>query len=289
MTEKRYSADGEAAVRQGYDRIGRDGVWTRDAEGGGESCCGAGGCCGPAMGADALAEEIGYDREELEALPEAVNLGLSCGNPGAVAALQSGEVVLDLGCGAGFDVFLCAPKVGNGGRVIGVDMTPSMLERARRNAVSYAERTGRTHVEFRLGEIEHLPVADQSVDVVISNCVLNLSQQKDQVWREMARVLRPGGRVAVSDIALWKPLPEGVQALAEAWIGCVAGAVPMDEMERLAGDAGLAEVVLAPKPEYVRAMMDSGDPLYVRIEEALPEGEGPADYISSVEVRARKP
>ena len=170
-------------------------------------------------------------------------MGLSCGNPNALAALKPGEVVLDLGAGGGFDVFIAGRKVGPTGRAIGVDMTPEMLAKARKNIAAYRERTGLDNVEFRLGEIEHLPVADASVDVVISNCVINLSPDKPQVWREIARVLKPGGRVAVSDLALLKPLPPAVVERVEALVGCVAGAVLVSETERMAREAGLVEIV----------------------------------------------
>ena len=168
-------------VREGYGKIA-----VSD-----NACCGSGvSCCGSSPeAAAALVKHIGYSGDDLAVLPEGANMGLSCGNPTAIAALQSGEVVLDLGAGGGFDVFIAGRKVGAGGRAIGVDMTAEMLGKARRNAVEYRTRTGFANVEFRLGEIEHLPVADASIDVVISNCVLNLSPDKPQVWREMARVL----------------------------------------------------------------------------------------------------
>ena len=166
-------------------------------------------------------------------------MGLSCGNPNALAALQPGEVVLDLGAGGGFDVFIAGKKVGATGRAIGVDMTAEMLGKARKNIAAYRERTGLDNVEFRLGEIEHLPLADNSVDAVISNCVINLSPDKPQVWREIARVLKPGGRVAVSDLALLKPLPPAVLESVEALVGCVAGAVLVSDTERMAQGGGL--------------------------------------------------
>jgi ubiquinone/menaquinone biosynthesis C-methylase UbiE len=240
------------------------------------------------MTADELAGKIGYTADELRALPEGSNLGLSCGNPTAIAALRPGQTVLDLGSGGGFDCFVAGPKVGATGRVIGVDMTPEMLARARRNLASYAKTTGLDNVEFRLGEIEHLPVADASVDVVISNCVINLSPEKPRVWREIARVLRPGGRVAASDIALLRPLPAEVRAMVEALVGCVAGAVLMDEYRAMVEAAGLRDVKLTPKPEYVASLESFEDPLYRRIAEALPAGTTAADFLTSVEVTARR-
>jgi ubiquinone/menaquinone biosynthesis C-methylase UbiE len=216
-------------------------------------------------------------------------MGLSCGNPAELAALKPGETVLDLGSGGGFDVFIAGRKVGPIGRAIGVDMTPDMLSKARRNIATYREQSGLDNVEFRLGEIEHLPLADASVDAIISNCVINLSPDKPQVWREMARVLKPGGRVAVSDLALFKPLPKSIREMVEALVGCVAGAVLVKETERMAREAGLVDIVLTPKPDYVNAMKDWEDPLYRKIVENLPAGAKPADYITSLEVKARKP
>jgi arsenite methyltransferase len=268
------------AVRAGYAEIVQKGSERRKS-----SCC-----CGMSeIEADALAKHIGYTEEELATLPGGANIGLSCGNPGAVAALKPGEVVLDLGSGAGFDAFIAAPKVGPTGRVIGVDMTAEMLAKARKNIVPFRQRTGLDNVEFRLGEIEHLPVADASVDVIISNCVINLSPDKAQVWREIARVLKPGGRVAVSDLALLKPLPPAILESVEALVGCVAGAVPVSETERMAREAGLAEIVMNPKSGYIDGMVDWQDPLYTKIIASLPAGAKPSDYITSLEVTARKP
>ncbi len=272
--KKRIAIDAETVrqnVREGYSQIARTGG----------SCCGPGcGCSG-----EQLVQQIGYSTEQLEALPEGANMGLSCGNPTALASLRPGEVVLDLGSGGGFDVFIAGRKVGPKGRVIGVDMTPDMLAKARHNIPS----SGLSNVEFRLGEIEHLPVADNSVDVVISNCVINLSPDKPQVWREIARVLKPGGRVAVSDLALLRPLPPKVAGMVEALVGCIAGAVLAKETRRMARAAGLVEVRLTSKPEYVNAMTGFNDPLYKKIVRHLPRGGKPSDYITSLDVSARKP
>lgn len=271
-------------VRDGYARIARSdsGCCATDAAGGG--------CCGPAtFTPEQLARAIGYTSEELAATPDSANMGLSCGNPTALAALRPGETVLDLGAGGGFDCFVAGPRVGKTGRVIGVDMTPDMLSRARRNIASYRERSGLDNVEFRLGEIENLPLADASVDVVISNCVLNLSPDKPRVWREIARVLKPGGRVAVSDLALLRPLPESVRQDVESLVGCVAGAVLVEESRAMAEAAGLTDVHLATKPQYIAALTDWQDPLYRRIVERLPKGTGPADFITSLDISATKP
>ena len=267
-------------VREGYGKIA----------GSGGSCCGpAPTCCGSTpVASEELAKHIGYSSEELAALPEGANMGLSCGNPNALAWLQAGEVVLDLGAGGGFDVFIAGKKVGARGRAIGVDMTAEMLGKARKNIAAYRERTGLENVEFRLGEIEHLPLADASVDVVISNCVINLSPDKPQVWREIARVLKPGGRVAVSDLALLKPLPATVAESVEALVGCVAGAVLVSETEQMAKEAGLVDIVTKSKSAYIDGMVDWQDPLYQKIIANLPAGAKPSDYVTTLEVRARK-
>lgn len=276
-------------VREGYGRIA-EGVSLATLTTQSEGCCEPkGGCCGPEVSADELAKQIGYDAAQIAALPEGANMGLSCGNPTAIAALEPGQTVLDLGSGGGFDVFLAGPKVGATGHAIGVDMTPAMLTKARNNIAHYQRTTGLDNVEFRLGEIEHLPLADASVDVVISNCVINLSPDKTQVWREVARVLAPGGRVAASDMALLKPLPDSVVEMVEAMIGCVAGAVLIDEYRETIEAVGLTEINLAPNPDYIAALADFKDPLYAKIAAALPEGTSVADYVTSLDITATKP
>jgi len=271
-------------VREDYVRIAR-----------GPDDTGTSGCCAGACGvtesidADELATRIGYTKDELDALPTDANMGLSCGNPGAIAALAQGETVLDLGAGAGFDCFLAGPKVGPSGRVIGVDMTSEMVAKARAGLTQYERATGLTNVEFRLGEIEHLPVADASVDVVLSNCVVNLSFDKQRVWDEVARVLKPGGRLAISDIALLEPLPGEVKEIAESWAGCVAGASLIDDLRAHMTSAGLEQIELTPKPEYVAALTGADDPLYERVAATLPRGRTIGEYITSVDIVAAKP
>lgn len=275
-------------VREGYAKIAEGGEACDFVIGADRSAIGSAGCCAPATNADFLATSIGYNQEELKELPEGANMGLSCGNPATIAGLQEGETVVDLGSGGGFDCFLCGPKVGASGKVIGIDMTQEMLEKARKNLKVYQERTELDNVEFRLGEIEHLPVADESVDTVISNCVINLSTEKEQVWKEAARVLKPGGRISASDIALLKPLPDLVQGMVENWIGCVAGAVTVDEYRSHIEKAGLKVDTIRPKPEYVKTLMDGNDPFYLQIADRLPKGEGPENFITSIDVLAVK-
>jgi arsenite methyltransferase len=282
-------------VRQGYAKIAESGAWPGTApEPKAAGCCGGGssggGCCGPSsMTSEQIAQAVGYGSQDLANLPEGANMGLSCGNPTALASLKPGEVVLDLGSGGGFDCFIAGPKVGERGRIVGVDMTPEMIGKARRNLVSYREQAGLNNVEFRLGEIENLPVADKSVDVVISNCVINLSPDKPRVWSEIARVLRPEGRVAISDLALLKPLPEGVLKQVEALVGCVAGASLVSDIEQMAAAAGFTDIRVERKPGYVDAMTSWEDPLYKQIIAALPKGSRIGDYVTSVDISAVKP
>lgn len=277
QAKNRSNEEVRETVRTGYAEIAT-----------GKRAC----CCGSPRSSQAdparLAQAVGYDAESLANLPEGANMGLSCGNPVAIAALKEGQIVLDLGSGGGFDVFQAGEKVKASGRVIGVDMTPEMLAKARRNVEHYRQRTGLDNVEFRLGEIEHLPVADSSVDVVLSNCVINLSPDKTQVWQEIARVLKPGGKISVSDLALLKSLPDNIREMAAALVGCVAGAVLVEETRTMLEKAGFKSIVLTPKPDYVRSMQDWNDPLYKQIAETLPKGEEIADYVVSLSIEARK-
>lgn len=249
-------------------------------------------CCsdrsGPADPAR-LAAAIGYDEESLANLPEGANMGLSCGNPVAIAALKEGQSVLDLGSGGGFDVFQAGEKVKAAGHVIGVDMTPEMLAKARKNILQYRERTGLDNVEFRLGEIEYLPIADNTVDVVLSNCVINLSPDKPQVWKEIHRVLKSGGKLSVSDLAILKPLPDNIRSMAAALVGCVAGAVLVEETRTMLEKTGFGDIVLTPRPGYIQQMQDWNDPLYREIAESLPAGEKLENYVVSLSIEARKP
>jgi SAM-dependent methyltransferase len=222
--------DVREVVRERYGRIA--------AEAPAEGCCGGGSSCGSTNSLD-----IGYSEKELSQIPEGANLGLGCGNPQGIAALSPGETVLDLGSGGGIDCFLAAQQVGDTGKVIGVDMTPQMLVRARANAV----KSGVRNVEFRLGEIEHLPVADETVDVILSNCVVNLSPDKPAVFREAFRVLKPGGRLAISDMVAKEPLPEEVRKDLDSYTGCIGGAAEISELEKMLSEVGFVDVRIAPK------------------------------------------
>jgi arsenite methyltransferase len=258
-------------VRQEYTKIAQ----------GGSCCCGS-------SSPDKLAEGIGYTGQDLEVLPEGANMGLSCGNPTAIADLRPGQVVLDLGSGGGFDVFIAAKKLGPDGRAIGVDMTAEMVGKARSGIPKFTEKTGLSNVEFRLGEIEHLPVADGSVDVVISNCVINLSPDKQQVWREIARVLKPGGKACISDLALKKPIPESILKSVAALVGCIAGAVLVDRTREMIRQAGLKIGNITEKSMNIDLMVDCQDPLYEQVKECIPEGTKIGDYVVSVDITAMK-
>ena len=221
--------------------------------GGSGSCCGpVSGCCSDPMVNPDVSEKLGYARNDLAAVPDGANMGLGCGNPQALAQLRQGETVLDLGSGGGFDCFLAARPVGATGRVIGIDMTPEMISKARKNAVA----GGYENVEFRLGEIEHLPVADSSVDVIISNCVINLSPDKEAVFAEAWRVLRNNGRIAVSDVVALQPMPEQMQQNNDAYCGCVAGAVSVEELGNIMAKQGFSEIKIELKPQSAEFIKD---------------------------------
>ena len=223
-------------VKEGYAKVAKQSV----------SCCPTTSCCGSANQVKDVSKLVGYSDADINTVPEGANLGLGCGNPVAIASLKEGDVVLDLGSGAGFDAFLASPKVGKTGRVIGVDMTPEMIEKARKNA----KRSNYKNVEFRLGDIEKLPVEDTSIDVIISNCVINLSPEKQQVFKEAFRVLKPGGRLMVSDLVLVKDLPDAIKESVEAYVGCLAGAIEKDEYLKFIKMAGFKEVKVINQTSY---------------------------------------
>jgi len=257
-------------VREAYSKIAQK-----------QKGCGCG-TCGP--DAEEFAKSIGYSEAELKAIPDEANLALSCGNPTALASLKKGESVLDLGSGAGFDCFLAATKVGQNGKVIGVDMTPEMIEKARDNA----KKDGAKNVEFRLGEIENLPVADNTVDVVISNCVINLSADKPRVFGEIYRVLKPGGRIAISDIALKKELPRKIQENIDAYIGCIGGAILIDKYERMIKASGFENVKITAKRSSACVDPNIEDPMGRAILDGLKKNESLADYAVSIYVEGNK-
>jgi SAM-dependent methyltransferase len=226
-------------VKEGYGRVALEH----------RSCCGApSSCCGSSTSIQTISEMIGYSKEQLSQVPEGANLGLGCGNPVALASLKEGQTVLDLGSGAGFDCFLAARVVGEQGRVIGVDMTPEMVTKARENA----QKGDFRNVDFRLGEIENLPVPDGSVDVILSNCVVNLSPEKPKVFAEAFRVLKPGGKLTLSDVVLLRPLPPVLAGSAAAYLGCVAGASLKNDYLDMLKTAGFADVeVVGESPFYL--------------------------------------
>ncbi len=260
------------AVRDSYAKVAEVG----NAGG----CCDTGtgntgaGCCAPTVEINALhSTRFGYSEDDINAVPAGADMGLGCGNPRAIASLKEGDVVLDLGSGGGFDCFLAAREVGAAGRVIGVDMTPAMISKARSNAVQgdYAQ------VEFRLGEIEHLPVADASIDVIISNCVINLSPDKAQVFRETFRVLKPGGRLAIADVVASTELPAHIRNDKALFSGCMAGASLVSELESFLAAAGFTDIRIAPK-DASREFIKDWAP-----------GRGVEDYVISAHIEARRP
>jgi len=237
--------------------------------------CGGSSCCSDSAqpSAQEISSQLGYSREELSAAPQGSNLGLGCGNPQAIASLKVGETVLDLGSGAGFDSFLAARQVGPTGRVIGVDLTPEMILKARTNA----GKAGFQNVEFRLGEIEHLPVADDSIDVIISNCVINLSPDKARVFAEAWRVLKPGGRLAISDVVAQAELPEDFRRDLQLVSCCVGGAEAIPHLQQFLQQAGFTNIRISPRPESSQYMADWAPGLPI------------TDYVVSAEITAEKP
>ena len=262
-----------AAVRETYSRIAESDSAGSDG----------GGCCSPSAPSAASCCDssptqldstlLGYTDDDLAAVPDGADLGLGCGNPGAIAAMTPGETVLDLGSGAGFDAFLAARAVGSTGRVIGVDMTPAMVSKARANA----EQGGYDNVEFRLGEIEHLPIADGIIDVIISNCVINLSPDKAAVFADAYRVLRPGGRLAISDVVASAELPDELRSDVGLYSGCVAGASLITDLRTMLLEAGFEHVVIAPKDES-KSFIEQWAP-----------GRSVTDYVVSATIEAVRP
>lgn len=253
----------------------------------GTSCCQpATSCCGGGKGTDIISKSIGYTDQDLKAVPEGANLGLGCGNPLALASLREGETVLDLGSGAGFDCFLAARQVGKSGKVIGVDMTPEMLDKARGNA----EKGDFTNVEFRLGEIENLPVADSQADIVISNCVINLSPAKERVFREAFRTLKPGGRLMVSDIVLLQELPQEIRNSVAAYTACVAGAETKENYLGAIQKAGFQKVQILQETVFPTEIL-ANDPTAQEIVKILSPQKAKelANSIVSIKVSAVKP
>ena len=256
------------AVRENYGKVAASGS-------AGCGCSPSSSCCGTPndVTAAGISLGLGYSDEDVTTVPEGANMGLGCGNPQAIASLQTGETVLDLGSGGGFDSFLAARAVGGQGHVIGVDMTPEMITKSRQNT----EKTGLGNVEFRLGEIENLPVADAVVDVIISNCVINLSPEKERVFNEAFRVLKPGGRLAISDVVKTAEMPDAIKKDMAMFTGCITGASFITELESMLKRAGFENIRMSPKDES-RAFIRDWAP-----------GSKPDDYIVSVTIEAVKP
>ena len=276
MGKEMNDQDIKNAVKEGYTRVARNA----------SSCCGSG-CCSSAKPVS-ISKKIGYTDEQMRSVPDGSNLGLGCGNPIALASLKEGETVLDLGSGAGFDCFLAGNAVGPRGRVIGVDMTEEMLIRARANA----KKGGYGNVEFRLGEIEALPVEDNFVDAIISNCVINLVPDKKKAFGEAFRVLRPGGRLMVSDIVLKKKLPDSVLQSIEAYVGCVAGAVTKEKYLDAISSAGFEDVQVIEEVDFPLDCMVAdphGQAILKGLDGSVEETKRVEGSISSIKVSGRKP
>jgi ubiquinone/menaquinone biosynthesis C-methylase UbiE len=262
-------------VKEGYAKVAAQST----------SCC-AGSCCGANLAKD-ISKTVGYSDKEMAAVPDGANLGLGCGNPVAIASLKEGETVLDLGSGAGFDAFLASPKVGDSGKVIGVDMTPEMIKKARANAM----KGNYKNVEFRLGEIEKLPVEDNSIDVIISNCVINLSPDKESVFREAFRVLKPQGRIMVSDLVLVKELPKTIKESVEAYVGCLAGAVMRNDYLEYIKDAGFDNIKVMSEANYpIEAMANDATAQAIKKNPDMKQSdiEGIKDSVVSIKISALK-
>jgi ubiquinone/menaquinone biosynthesis C-methylase UbiE len=268
-------------------RVVREGYARRVQEK--SSCCApANSCCGSGNPVATMSKAIGYTEEELGSVPDGANLGLGCGNPIALASLKEGETVLDLGSGAGFDCFLAANKVGKTGKVIGVDMTPEMLDKARENA----RKGDYENVEFRLGEIENLPTADSSIDIIISNCVINLSPDKKSVFGEAFRVLKPGGRLMVSDIVLLKELPDFIRSSISAYVGCISGALKKEEYLGTITGAGFEQVEVLDEaifPVDFIANDPSAQAVIKKLNLPMEEIKDTVNSVASIKVRGIKP
>jgi ubiquinone/menaquinone biosynthesis C-methylase UbiE len=272
------------AVRERYGKLAGEGVSPSEALPV-APCCGtpetspetstAASCCsgGAGLSLEGISSAIGYKDEDIQSVPEGANMGLGCGNPVALASLKTGETIVDLGCGGGFDCFLASKEVGKSGKVIGVDMTPEMVKKARENA----EKAGVGNIEFRLGEIEHLPVADNSADIIMSNCVINLSPDKLDVYRDAFRVLKPGGRLAISDIVATAPLPDEIRKNLALLTACIGGAATIEDTEEMLKEAGFQHIRIKP-------IEKSGD----LIREWIP-GKRIEDYVVSASIEAVKP
>jgi len=256
-------------VRDSYAQVA-------EASNNGDGCGVESSCCGVSADLDINSLNslrLGYSKNDINSVPEGADMGLGCGNPHAIASLKPGDIVVDLGSGGGFDVFLAAREVGEKGRVIGIDMTPTMLSKARNNA----DKAGFTNVEFRLGEIEHLPVADNSVDVIISNCVINLSPDKAQVFRDAFRILKPRGRLAISDVVATIELPEEMRNDKKLHAGCMAGASLIEDLHSMLSEAGFEKIGITPKDESRDFIRDWAP------------GSGVEDYVLSAHIQAVKP